>query len=91
MGEYHGLYLHTYVSILCDCAGTFRAISIKDYKLDPSYYFKLPNYSWGAMLLYTKVKLERIMYKDMYALIERGLRGGICQVVAHMLRNIISI
>ena len=40
-----------------------RGISTNGYKLDPSYYFTLPNYSWDAMLLYTQVKLERILAK----------------------------
>ena len=39
IGEYHGLYLETYVNILCDCFETFRDISVRDYGLDPAYCF----------------------------------------------------
>ena len=50
------------------------------YGLDPAHYYTLPNFAWDAMLLKTGVKLEQIHDLEMYEMIEKGLRGGVCQV-----------
>eukprot|EP00438_Fugacium_kawagutii_P028519 Skav226748 [mRNA] locus=scaffold3942:5794:7308:- [translate_table: standard] len=49
------------------------------YGLDPAYYVTLPNYSWNVFLYMTGVKLEQIHQKEMYEMIEHGLRGGMTQ------------
>ena len=38
-----------------------------------------PNYSWSAFLSLTGVRLQQIHNKDMYEMIEKGLRGGMTQ------------
>ena len=50
------------------------------YGLDPAHYYTLPNFAWDAMLLKTGIKLEQIHDLEMYEMIEKGLRGGVCQV-----------
>jgi hypothetical protein len=50
------------------------------YGLDPAHYFTLPNFAWDAMLLKTGVEIYPLTDKDMYEMIEKGLRGGMCQV-----------
>ena len=37
--DYHDLYLKTDVMLLTDVFETFINLCIKDYKLDPSYYY----------------------------------------------------
>ena len=49
------------------------------YGLDPAYYITLPNYSWNAVLSLTGVRLQQIHKKEMYEMIEHGLRGGMTQ------------
>ena len=49
------------------------------YGLDPAHYITLPNYSWNTFLHKTGISLEQIHNKDMYELIENGLRGGMTQ------------
>ena len=49
------------------------------YGLDAAYYVTLPNYSWNVFLYMTGVKLEQIHNRDMYEMIENGLRGGMTQ------------
>ena len=46
----------------------------------PLSILHLPNFSWDAMLLKTGVVIDPITDKDMYEMIEKGLRGGMCQV-----------
>lgn len=44
MGEYHDLYLKTNVLLMADVFETFRDLCIKEYGLDPAYYYTLPNF-----------------------------------------------
>ena len=50
------------------------------YGLDPAHYFTLPNFAWDAMLLKTGVEIDPLTDQEMYEMIEKGLRGGMCQV-----------
>ena len=50
MGEYHDLYLQTYVFLLTDVFDNFRTLCIDYYGLDPAHYYTLPNFAWDAML-----------------------------------------
>ena len=80
LGEYHDLYLKTDVLLLTDVFENFRNMCLDYYKLDPAHYYTLPNFAWDAMLLKTGVELEQIHDLEMYEMIEKGLRGGVCQV-----------
>ena len=80
MGEYHDLYLKTDVLLLTDVFENFRNMCLEYYELDPAHYYTLPNFGWDAMLLKTGVKLDLITDLDMYEMVEKGLRGGMCQV-----------
>ena len=50
------------------------------YELDPVYFVSAPGLAWQAYLKKTGVKLESIIDYDMILMIEKGIRGGICQV-----------
>ena len=79
LGEYHDLYLMTDVYLLTDVFENFRDMCLNYYGLDPAYYITLPNYSWNAFLSLTGVRLQQIHIKEMYEMIENGLRGGMTQ------------
>ena len=79
LGEYHDLYLMTDVYLLTDVFENFRDMCLNYYGLDPAYYVTLPNYSWNVFLYMTGAKLEQIHQKEMYEMIEKGLRGGMTQ------------
>ena len=79
LGEYHDLYLKTDVLLLTDIFENFRNQCLIDYELDPAHYYTLPNFAWDAMLLKTGIQLDLIYNEDLYKMIERGLRGGMCQ------------
>ena len=80
MGEYHDLYLKTEVLLLTDAFEHFRNLCMKYYELDPAYYMTLPRFAWDAMLKKTKITLDLVHDQDMYEMIGKGKRGGVCQV-----------
>ena len=54
-------------------------ICLNIYKLDPVYFLYAPGLAWQACLKNTGVKLELLTDYDMILMIEKGIRGGICQ------------
>ena len=49
------------------------------YELDHIYFASAPGLAWQACLKKTGVKLELLTDYDMILMIEKGIRGGICQ------------
>ena len=80
LGEYHDLDLETDVLLLTDVYENFRKQCLTDYELDPAHYYTLPNFAWDAMLLKTGIELELLHDEELYNMVEKGLRGGMCQV-----------
>ena len=79
MGEYHDLYLKTYVLLLTDVFENFRDMCLSYYGLDPVYYYTLPNFAFDAMLKLTGIEIDLVYDQEMYEMIEAGLRGGMTQ------------
>ena len=80
LGDYHDVYLETDVLLLADVFEKFRTTSMKNYKLDPAYFYSAAGLSWQAMVKMTKVKLQLLTDIDKHLFIEKGLRGGISTV-----------
>ena len=49
------------------------------YGPNPVYFVSAPGLAWQACLRKTGVKLELLTDYDMILMIEKGIRGGICQ------------
>jgi hypothetical protein len=81
LGEYSDIYLKCDVLILSDVFECFRNLCLKNYELDPCYYFTAAGYSWDAALKETGVTLELFTDYDMLLFVEAGIRGGISQVI----------
>ena len=79
LGEYHDLYLMTDVYLLTDVFENFRDMCLNYFGIDPAYYLTLPNFAWNAFLNLTNIRLEQILIREMYEMIEKGLRGGMTQ------------
>ena len=79
MGEYHNLYAQTDTLLLADVFENFRNKCIEIFGLDPVYFVSAPGLAWQACLKKTEVKLELLTDYDMILMIEKGIRGGICQ------------
>ena len=78
--DYHDLYMKTYILLLTDVFENFRTLCLKEYELDPCYYYSAPNLAWDACLKLTGQRLELLTDQNMYLFSELGKRGGISQV-----------
>ena len=81
LGEYHDLYLKTDVILLSNVFEAFRDTCLEHYKLDPAHFYTSPGLAWKVCLKKTGIKLELLTDPDMLLMFERGIRGGITQVV----------
>uniref|UniRef100_A0A1I7TZ65 DNA-directed DNA polymerase n=1 Tax=Caenorhabditis tropicalis TaxID=1561998 RepID=A0A1I7TZ65_9PELO len=79
--DYTRIYMINDVLLLADVFETFRNVSLKEYKLDPCWYYTSPGLAWDAMLFKTGVKLQTIKDIEMYNFIEKGIRGGMCNAM----------
>ena len=75
--DYLKLYNETDVLLLADVFENFRDICLKNYGLDPVYYYTAPGLAWDACLKMTNINLELLSNVDMLLMIEKGIRGGI--------------
>jgi len=78
--EYHDLYLLTDVVLLADVFENFRDVCLKNYELDPWWYYSAPGLEWDACLRKTEVQLELLSDPDMLLMIEQGIRGGVSMI-----------
>ena len=81
LGEYHDLYVQCNTLLLADVFENFREKCIEIYELDPAHFLSSPGLSWQAYLKKTKVELELLTNIDMLLMVEKGIRGRICQAI----------
>ena len=81
LDEYHDLYLRTDVVLLSNVFEKFREVCLENYGLDPAHFYTAPGLAWQACLKKTWITLDLISDPDMLLMFERGIRGGITQVV----------
>ena len=67
--------------MLADIFENFRDKCIDIYELDPTRFFSAPGLAWQACLKKTEIKLELLTDNDMLMMVEKEIRGGICQAV----------
>ena len=79
LGEYHDFYVKINTLLLADISEKFRNMCLNIYELDPVYFVSALGLAWQASFKKIEVKLELITDYDMILMIEKGIRGGICQ------------
>ena len=65
--------------LLADVFENFRNKYREIYELNPKYFVSPPGLTWQQCLKKTGVKLELLTDYDMLLMIEKRIRGGICQ------------
>ena len=78
--DYHKLYNETDVLLLADVFENFRDLCLKNYGLDPVYYYTTPGLAWDACLKMTTINLELLSDLNMLLMFEKGIRGGISMI-----------
>ena len=86
IGDYHDLYVQSDTLQLADVFENFRKMCFKIYELGPVRFVSAPNLAWQACLMKTGVELELITDIDMHLMLEKGIRGGICQAIVRLIR-----
>ena len=83
LGEYRDLYVQSDTLLLSDVLIHLQMkileMCLEIYELDNIYFVSAPGLAWQACLKKTGVKLELITDYEMLLMIEKGIRGGICQ------------
>ena len=88
LGESHDLYVQADTAQLTDVFENFRSLCLKEYQLDPAYFVSTPSLAFEAMLKITKAKIELFTDINMVLMTEKGIRGGLTQVVKkHAIAN----
>ena len=67
--------------MLADVFENFRDKCIEIYGLDPAHFLSAPGLAWQACLKKAGVKLELFTDTDVLLMVEKGIRGGICQAI----------
>ena len=67
--------------MLAEVFENFRKMCLKIYDLDPPRYVTAPGLTWQAAFTKTKVKLDPLTDIDMLLMVEKGIRGGICNAI----------
>jgi len=78
--DYHGLYNVSDVLLLADVFENFRDVCMRNYRLDPAWYFTSPGLAWDAALKLTNIKLELLSDYDMVLMFKHGIRGGVSTI-----------
>ena len=81
LGDYSDLYLNCYTLLLADVFDNFRDMSVGIYELDPVKFISAPGLAWQAALKKTQVKLDHLTDADILLMVEKGIRGRICNSI----------
>ena len=75
------MYIESDTILLADVFENFRNKCIEIYELDPAYFLSASGLVWQACLKKTEVELELLTFNDKLLMVEKGIRGGISQVI----------
>ena len=78
-GEYHDLYVKSDTLLIADVFKIFTNMCLEIYELDPTYFVSAPGLAWQTYLKKTRVKLELLTDYEMLLIVEKRIKGGVCQ------------
>ena len=75
------MYLRSDVLLPADVFENFRKMCLKTYKLDTIKFISVRGLAWQTALKKTHVELDLLTDVDMLLMIEKVIRGGICNAI----------
>ena len=75
------MYVQSNTLLLSDAFENFRNKCIEIYKLDPAHFLSAPGLAWPAYLNKTGAKLDLLTDVNMLLMVEKRIRGGICEAI----------
>ena len=81
LGDYHDLYVQCDLLLLADVFENFRNKCIEIYELNPAHFLSASGLGQQACLKKAGVELKLLTDTDMLLMVEKGIRGGMCQAV----------
>ena len=81
LGECYDLHLKSDTQLLADVFEKFRKMRLKMDELDPVKCTSAPGLAWQGTLKKAEVKLELLTHIDMISVVEKVIRGGICDKI----------
>ena len=85
LGKYHDLYLKSDTLLLTVVFENLRKLCLQIYQLGPAKFLSALGLAWQAATATTKkkrqVQLKLLTDIDMLLIIEKGIRGGICNTI----------
>ena len=78
--EYHDLYMKLDVLVLTDVFENFRSVCLKNYELNPCWYFTAPGLAWDGCLKKKGIQLELLSDINMLLMFEKGIRGRVSMI-----------
>ena len=75
------MYFRSDVLLLADVFENFPRMCLEIYKLDPIKFISVPGLVWQAALKKKQVELDLLTDVDMLLMIEKVIRGGICNAI----------
>ena len=81
VGEYHNLHVQSDTLLLAHVFENFRKMCLKLYELHPAKPLSGPGLAWQAVLRKAKIKLDLLTDINMFLMLEKGIRGGICHSI----------
>ena len=81
MGKYHDFYVQSDKLLLADVLENFRNMFPEIYELDPVKFLLATGLACQAALKDTDVKLDLLTDIDMLLMVEKDIRGAICQSI----------
>lgn len=80
------VYLSCDVLALADLFERYRNMGMRQFSLDPVFFFSASHYSWNCMLKFTGAQIELIQDTEMWHWVRSAVRGGLTYVVRRYMK-----
>ena len=75
------MYVESDTLLLADVFENLINMCLEIYELDPAKFLSAPGLAWQVALKKTKVKLDLLTDIDILLMVEKEIRGGICNAI----------